>query len=139
MARFWPRRGDSSRNRVWKMHPVFRVADHAHCTRVVRRYELPCVVWLPFFIPALSRLPGHNPAQLANIKQIKMADCNSDAIEAISTLNAKIDSLQYQLANPSPVADARSYFTIAKYQTIIDAFHYQAIEGSSRCPRLVNM
>src|SRR5260370_33498115 len=65
MACFWPRRGDSSRNRVWNMHPVFRLADHAHCTRVVRRYELPCVVWLPFFIPALSRLPGHNPAQLA--------------------------------------------------------------------------
>ena len=56
---------NASRNRVWNMHPVFRVADHAHCTRVVRRYELPCVVWLPFFIPALSRLPGHNPAQLA--------------------------------------------------------------------------
>jgi hypothetical protein len=34
---FWPRRGDSSRNRVWNIHPLFRVAAHAHCTSVVRK------------------------------------------------------------------------------------------------------
>src|SRR5262249_24356326 len=33
--------------------------------QLVRRYGLPFVVWLRFRIPALSRLTGQSPAQLA--------------------------------------------------------------------------
>src|ERR1700678_4131505 len=103
MARFWPRRGDSSRNRVWNMHPVFRVADHAHCTRVVRRYELPCVVWLPFFIPALSRLPGHNPAQLAifsavgKCSQIHTCLCQNTCCCQLADARDGLESLERSL------------------------------------------
>jgi hypothetical protein len=74
MARFWPRRGASSRNLSWNMELPFLVAAHADWTRVERKYGLPFVVWPPFLFPALSRFPGQSPAQLAIFLAVGKAD-----------------------------------------------------------------